>query len=115
MGGGAPEVQGDWLRGVLLHDRGGGPGPVAEEDRRPHNQHRPRQPRETRAGRESRNYSLVGQFDMLPRSVLSALIMPLKVFRILSSQITKLNIMHAESGRDNMKLTFCSPTQYLSN
>ena len=44
VGGGAPEIQGDWLRGVLLHDCRGGPGPVAEEDRRPHNQHRPRQP-----------------------------------------------------------------------
>ena len=38
VGGRAPEVQGDRLRGVLLHDRGGGSGPVAEEDRRPHNQ-----------------------------------------------------------------------------
>ena len=65
VGGGAPEVQGDWLRGVLLHDRGGGPGPVAEEDRRPHNQHRPRQPRETRTG--SRNYSIVREIQ--PRSI----------------------------------------------
>ena len=58
MGGGAPEVQGDWLRGVLLHDGSGGPGPVAEEDCRPHNQHRSRQPRETRAGQHS-HHSLV--------------------------------------------------------
>ena len=47
----APPVQGDWLRGILLHDRRGGSGPVGEEDCRHDNLHRPAEPRETCTGK----------------------------------------------------------------
>ena len=52
VGGGATEVSGDRIRGVLQHDRRGGPGSVGEEDRGTHHQHRPGQPGETRPGRD---------------------------------------------------------------
>ena len=50
MGGGATQTEGHRLRGVLLHDGRGGPGPVAEEDCGAHHQHRPRQSGATRPG-----------------------------------------------------------------
>ena len=50
MGGGATQTEGHRLRGVLLHDGRGGPGPVAEEDRGSHHQHRSRQPGAARSG-----------------------------------------------------------------
>ena len=43
VGGRAPQTEGHRLRGLLLHDGRGGPGPVAEEDGGAHHQHRPRQ------------------------------------------------------------------------
>ena len=44
VGGSAAKVEGDRIRGVLQHDRGGGLGPVAAQDCRPHNFHRLGQP-----------------------------------------------------------------------
>ena len=53
VGGSATQTEGHRLRGVLLHDGRGGPGPVAEEDRGAHHQHRPRQPGAALAGQSS--------------------------------------------------------------
>ena len=50
VGGRATEAEGDWIRGVLLHDGRGGPRSVAEEDRRSDNQPRPGQPGEAGSG-----------------------------------------------------------------
>ena len=53
VGGRPTQTEGHRLRGVLLHDGRGGPGPVAEEDSGSHHQHRPRQLGAARSGQSS--------------------------------------------------------------
>ena len=60
VGGRPTQTEGHRLRGVLLHDGRGGPGPVAEEDGGPHHQHRPRQLGAARSGQLRSVQSLGG-------------------------------------------------------
>ena len=60
VGGRATQTEGHRLRGVLLHDGRGGPGPVAEEDGGAHHQHRPRQLGATRSGQSRSTQALGG-------------------------------------------------------